>query len=55
MGMVIAGLFVGSSVLILAERNNEGWTYLRTVGTTGLTIGILMALALPIRWIRRRK
>lgn len=54
-GMVIAGLFVGSSVLILAERNNEGWTYLRTVGTTGLTIGILMALALPIRWIRRRK
>lgn len=54
-GMVIAGLFVGSSVLILAERHTVGWTYLRVVGTAGLTIGILMAMALPIRWIRRRK
>jgi hypothetical protein len=31
-GLVIAGLMVGSSVLILAERGTEGSTILRIVG-----------------------
>ena len=55
MGMVIAGLMVGSSVLILAERGTEGSTILRGVGVTGIVVAILMAIMLPIRWIRRRK
>ena len=55
MGMVIAGLMVGSSVLILAERGTEGSTILRAVGVTGIVVAILMAIMLPIRWIRRRK
>ena len=55
MGLVIAGLLVGSSVLILAERGIEGSSILRGVGITGLVIAILLAITLPIRWIRRRK
>ena len=54
-GLVIAGLMVGSSVLILAERGSEGPTILRGVGIAGLIIAIFLAMALPIRWIRRRK
>jgi len=54
-GMVIAGLMVGSSVLILAERGIEGSTILRGVGVAGIVVAILMAITLPIRWIRRRK
>jgi len=54
-GLVIAGLLVGSSVLILAERGMEGSTILRGVGVTGIVIAIVLAITLPIRWIRRRK
>lgn len=54
-GLVIAGLFVGSSVLLLTERHVEGWTWLKLVGTVGLTFGMMLAITLPIRWIRRRK
>ena len=54
-GMVIAGLLVGSSVLILAERGTEGSTFLRGVGVTGIVIAMFLAITLPIRWIRRRK
>ena len=54
-GLVIAGLLVGSSVLILAERGLEGSTILRGVGVTGIVIAIVLAITLPIRWIRRRK
>jgi ubiquinone biosynthesis protein len=54
-GLVIAGLMVGSSVLILAERGIEGSRVLRIVGVTGIVVAILMAIMLPIRWIRRRK
>ena len=55
LGLVIAGLFVGSSVLILAERGAVGFSALRTVGTVGIIIALLLAVTLPIRWIRRRK
>ena len=54
-GLLIAGLLVGSSVLILAERGMEGSTFLRGVGVTGIIIAIVLAITLPIRWIRRRK
>jgi len=54
-GMVIAGLLVGSSVLILAERGIEGSPILRGFGITGLILAIVLTIALPIRWIRRRK
>ncbi len=54
-GMVIAGLLVGSSVLILAERSVEGFSLLRAFGTGGITLAMFLALTLPIRWIRRRK
>lgn len=54
-GLVIAGLLVGSSLLILAERGMEGSTILRGVGVTGIVIAIVLAITLPIRWIRRRK
>ncbi|HRA87192.1 MAG TPA: AarF/UbiB family protein [Planctomycetaceae bacterium] len=54
-GLVIAGLLVGSSVLILAERGIEGSSILRGVGITGIVIANLLAITLPIRWIRRRK
>ncbi len=54
-GMVIAGMLVSSSVLILAERNIEGFSWLRTLGITGLVCAVLLTVTLPIRWIRRRK
>ncbi len=54
-GLVIAGLMVGSSVLILAERNIEGYSILRGFGVAGIIIAIVLAVTLPIRWIRRRK
>ena len=54
-GLVIAGLLVGSAVLILAERGIEGSKILRGVGVTGIVIAIVLAITLPIRWIRRRK
>ena len=54
-GLVIAGLLVGSSVLILAELGIEVSKILRGVGVTGIVIAILLAITLPIRWIRRRK
>lgn len=54
-GMVIAGLLVSSSVLILAERYVEGFSWLRVLGITGLGFGTLLTITLPIRWIRRRK
>lgn len=54
-GMVIAGLLVSSSVLILAERYIEGFSWLRVMGITGLCFGTLLTITLPIRWIRRRK
>jgi Pyruvate/2-oxoacid:ferredoxin oxidoreductase gamma subunit len=55
MGMIIAGLMVGSSVLILAERAIEGSSLLRGIGVTGIVIANVLAITLPIRWIRRRK
>lgn len=55
MGLVIAGVMVGSSVLILAERGIQGSSLLRGFGVTGIIIATLLALTLPIRWIRRRK
>jgi hypothetical protein len=54
-GLVIAGLMVGSSVLILAERNIEGYSILRGFGIAGIIIATVLAVTLPIRWIRRRK
>ena len=54
-GLVIAGLMVGSSVLILAERNIEGYSILRGFGIAGIIIATVLAMTLPIRWIRRRK
>jgi hypothetical protein len=54
-GLVIAGLMVGSSVLILAERNIEGYSLLRGFGIAGIIIATVLAMTLPIRWIRRRK
>jgi ubiquinone biosynthesis protein len=54
-GLVIAGLMVGSSVLILAERSIEGYSILRAFGIAGIIIAIVLAVTLPIRWIRRRK
>jgi ubiquinone biosynthesis protein len=54
-GLVIAGLMVGSSVLILAERSIEGYSILRGFGVAGIIIAIVLAVTLPIRWIRRRK
>lgn len=54
-GLVIAGLMVGSSVLILAERGIEGYSILRGFGVAGIIIAIVLAVTLPIRWIRRRK
>ena len=54
-GLVIAGLMVGSSVLILAERNIEGYSLLRGFGIAGIIIATVLAVTLPIRWIRRRK
>jgi ubiquinone biosynthesis protein len=54
-GMVIAGLLVGSSVLILAERGAVGFSLLRVFGISGITLAMFLALTLPIRWIRRRK
>ncbi|RLT21144.1 MAG: AarF/ABC1/UbiB kinase family protein, partial [Planctomycetota bacterium] len=54
-GLVITGLLIGSSVLILAERGIEGSKILRGVGVTGIVIAIVLAITLPIRWIRRRK
>ncbi|MCA9034355.1 MAG: hypothetical protein KDA91_04445, partial [Planctomycetaceae bacterium] len=54
-GMVIAGMLVSSSVLILAERNIEGFSWLRTLGITGLVCGVLLIVTLPIRWLRRKK
>lgn len=54
-GLVIAGLLVGSSVLILAERGMDGSSVLRIVGITGIVIAMFLAITLPIRWIRRRK
>lgn len=54
-GMVIAGMLVSSSVLILAERGIEGFSWLRTLGITGIVCAILLIITLPIRWIRRRK
>lgn len=55
LGLIIAGLFVGSSVLLLAERGIEGSSVLRGVAVTGIVIGIVLSVTLPIRWIRRRK
>lgn len=55
LGLIIAGLFVGSSVLLLAERNTQGSTILRGIAVTGIVIGIVLSITLPIRWIRRRK
>lgn len=55
MGMIIAGLLVGSSVLILAERGIDGSRFLRGVGTAGILVALFLAITLPIRWIRRRK
>lgn len=55
LGLVIAGLLVGSSVLILAERGIEGFSLLRAVGVGGITVAMFLAITLPIRWIRRRK
>lgn len=54
-GLVIAGLMVGSSVLILAERGIEGYSILRGFGVAGIIIATVLAMTLPIRWIRRRK
>ncbi len=54
MGLVIAGLMVGSSVLILAERGIES-SILRGFGITGLIVAMLLTVTLPIRWIRRRR
>ncbi len=54
-GLVIAGLMVGSSVLILAERQIEGYSLLRGFGIAGIIIATVLAVTLPIRWIRRRK
>lgn len=54
-GLVIAGLMVGSSVLILAERHMEGYSVLRGFGTAGIIVALVLAVTLPIRWIRRRK
>ena len=54
-GLVIAGLMVGSSVLILAERSIEGYSLLRGFGIAGIIIATVLAVTLPIRWIRRRK
>jgi ubiquinone biosynthesis protein len=54
-GLVITGLMVGSSVLILAERNTEGYSILRGFGIAGIIIATVLAVTLPIRWIRRRK
>lgn len=54
-GMVIAGLLVGSSVLILAERSVAGFSLLRAFGTGGIIFAMFLAVTLPIRWIRRRK
>jgi len=55
MGLVIAGLMVGSSVLILAERGMEGSSILRGFAIAGIIIATVLAVTLPIRWIRRRK
>ncbi len=55
LGLVIAGLLVGSSVLILAERGIEGSSILRGFGITGIIIATVLSVTLPIRWIRRRK
>lgn len=55
MGLVIAGLLVGSSVLIHAEKGIEGSSILRGFGIAGLIIAVLLIVILPIRWIRRRK
>jgi len=55
MGLVIAGLMVGSSVLILAERGMDGSSLLRGFGIAGIIIATVLAVTLPIRWIRRRK
>lgn len=54
-GLVIAGLMVGSSVLILAERGIEGSSLLRGFGIAGMITATVLAITLPIRWIRRRK
>ena len=55
LGLVIAGLLVGSSVLILAERGIEGSSLLRGFGVAGIIVANVLAVTLPIRWIRRRK
>jgi len=55
MGLVIAGLMVGSSVLILAERGIQGSSILRGFGIAGLIVAMLLTVTLPIRWIRRHK
>ncbi|MFO0427940.1 MAG: ABC1 kinase family protein [Planctomyces sp.] len=54
-GLVIAGLLVSSSVLILAERGVEGVSLLRGLGVGGIILAMLLAVTLPIRWIRRRR
>ncbi|MBX3374846.1 MAG: AarF/ABC1/UbiB kinase family protein [Phycisphaeraceae bacterium] len=54
LGLVIAGLLVGSSVLILAERGAESMSLLRAVGIGGISLAMFLAVTLPIRWIRRR-
>jgi hypothetical protein len=54
-GLVIAGLLVSSSVLILAEREAGGVSLLRGLGVGGIVLAMLLAVTLPIRWIRRRR
>ena len=54
-GLVIAGLLVSSSVLILAEREAGGVSLLRGLGVGGIVLAMLLAITLPIRWIRRRR
>jgi hypothetical protein len=42
-------------VLILAERGIEGSSLLRGFGIAGMITATVLAITLPIRWIRRRK
>jgi ubiquinone biosynthesis protein len=54
-GLVIAGLLISSSVLIYSEKGAEGVSLLRGLGVGGIVLAMILAITLPIRWIRRRR